>query len=162
MVALSVVILLFIFVFKTYLVRGSSMVPTLTEGNRVYVFCAFYTPSQGDVVIMDERLQIGDSIVKRVVATEGQVIDINNETGEITVDGVPFVSPIPTTLYNCVSNSSITYPTTVPEGYIFVMGDNRGNSFDSRYDRVGFIDIRDVIGRAIYVISPVDQFRKIK
>jgi len=138
------------------------MYPTLVEGNRVYVICAFYKPVQGDVVIMDEKLQIGDSIIKRVVAVEGQTVDINKETGEVTVDGVVFKTPIATTTKNIVADSKMSYPVVVPKGYIFVMGDNRGNSLDSRYDRVGFIDLRDVIGKAIYVISPVDQFRKIR
>ena len=161
-VALSVVILLFIFVFKTYMVRGSSMIPTLVEGNRVFVFCVLYKPEQGDVIIMDERLQIDNSIIKRVIATEGQEVNIDTETGEITVDGVVFDKPIPTTTRNIVENSRIKYPIIVPAGYIFVMGDNRGNSLDSRYERVGFIDMRDVIGKAVYVISPIDQFRKIR
>lgn len=162
MVALVFVILLFVFVFKTYMVRGPSMIPTLVEGNRVYVICAFYKPSQGDVVIMDEKLQLGDSIIKRVIAVEGQQVNIDSQTGEITVDGVVFINPVPTSTKNIVSNSSMTYPVVVPKGYIFVMGDNRGNSLDSRSDKVGFIDVRDVIGKALYVISPVDQFRKIR
>ena len=162
MVALSVVILLFIFIFKTYMVRGSSMIPTLIEGNRVYVICALYKPSQGDIVIMDERLQTGDSIVKRVIATEGQELYIDGETGEITVDGVVYKYPIATTTKNIVLNTGMVYPVIVPEGHIFVMGDNRGNSLDSRYAKVGFVDVRDVIGRALFVISPIDQFRNIK
>lgn len=162
MFALAAVIILYIFVFKTYMVRGESMVPTLIEGNRVFVICALYTPKQGDVIIMDESLLIGDSIVKRVVATEGQTVNIDSQTGEITVDGVIFDKPIGTTQKNYISSSNTTYPLTVPKGHVFVMGDNRAYSFDSRYDKIGFIERRNIIGRALYVISPLGETKKIK
>lgn len=143
------------------MVQGPSMEPTLYQGNRVLVFSLLYEPKQGDVIVMDESLEIGDSIVKRVVATEGQTVDINTATGEVTVDGVVFDAPIKTSLDNVIQGDSMSFPVTVPEGHVFVMGDNRAHSYDSRTSSLGFIDERDIIGKAIYIISPVGETGKI-
>ena len=158
--ALVAVVVLFTFVFKSYMVRGISMEPTLYDGYRVFVYSFMYTPSQGDIIVMDESLEIGDySIVKRVVAVENQTVDIDPDTGEITVDGVVFDTPISTSHTN--NAGDMDFPGVVPEGYIFVMGDNREHSLDSRYQRIGFIDKRNIIGKAIYIISPVEKAGKL-
>jgi len=158
--AVTVVMLLFTFVFQIYVVKGSSMNPTLIEGWRVLAWDLFYSPEQGDVVIVDDNIPIGESIIKRVVATENQVVDIDKKTGEITVDGVPFDRPIPANEYN--ANGDREYPITVPEGFCFVMGDNRGVSYDSRYTAVGFIDSDSIIGKAVLIMSPLKEFGAIR
>ena len=138
------------------------MLPTLVGGHRVLVFSAFYRPSQGDIIVMDESIEIGDSIVKRVIATEGQILNIDSESGEIIVDGVAFNYPIPASHDNIINNPDIEYPLTIPKGYIFVMGDNRAHSFDSRFSKVGFVDMRNVIGKAVLIISPLEDAGRIE
>lgn len=149
--ALVAVTILFVYIFKVYTVTGSSMVPTLHTSDRVFAWCLGYEPKQGDVVIVDTELVIGESIVKRVVATGGQVVDIDQETGAITVDGVLFDTPIATTTSNISGN--LQFPVRVPENCVFVMGDNRGNSHDSRYTTIGFVDSSSVIGQVHYIFA---------
>lgn len=150
--ALLAVAILFVAFFKVYAVLGASMEPTLRTGNRVFAWCFLYEPAQGDIVILDEELVLGESIVKRVVAIEGQVVDIDEETGEITVDGIVFDEPVATSLSNL--NGNMHFPLRVPDGHVFVMGDNRGNSHDSRYTTIGFVDERSVMGNVLYVFGP--------
>lgn len=147
--AVVFVIILLTFVFKTYTVEGTSMLPTYKTGDYVFALSLFYSPQQGDVVIIDSSNNLGKPLIKRVVATEGQtvVIDAN---GTITVDGLVYVYDGAMNINNVRGNMS--YPLVVPEGFIFVMGDNRGNSLDSRSSTVGCIDARCVVGKAIYTI----------
>ena len=145
--ALAVVLLAFTFVLKSYIVDGSSMVPTLLSGQRVFALSLFYTPQTGDIIIIDENNALDEPLVKRVVATAGQTVDIDPATGEITVDGAVFDAPISATTDNLRGDTS--YPLTVPQGFLFVMGDNRARSLDSRYAALGFVDARAVLGKKI-------------
>ena len=149
--SVAVVMLLFTFVVKTYIVDGSSMVPTLLSGDRVFAQSLFYTPAQGDVVIIDNNNSLREPLVKRVVATAGQTVDFDPATGVVLVDGAVFDAPIATTADNLRGDQ--VYPLTVPEGFIFVMGDNRGASLDSRYTELGFIDARSVLGKEFYALK---------
>lgn len=147
--ALVFVILLLTFVFKTFTVEGTSMNPTLKTGDFVFAYSFFYTPQQGDIVLIDSSNNYGKPLIKRVVATAGQTVDIK-EDGTLLVDGVVFAydgnNP-----NNFRGNHS--YPLVVPDDCVFVMGDNRGNSSDSRYESVGFIDERSIVGKEVYVIK---------
>ena len=146
--ALIFVITLLTFVFKTYTVNGSSMEPTYYTGDFVVAYDLFYTPKQGDAVVVDGNNNLGKPIIKRVVATEGQTVIIT-EAGEITVDGVVFEHDG----YNLDNRrGNITYPCVVPDGHVFLMGDNRAVSYDSRYDTIGCVDVRSIVGRAIYTL----------
>ena len=151
-VALVAVVLIFIFVFRTYVVSGSSMEPTLTNGNRVAVLSLFYAPVQNDVVVIDGNVFNGNSLVKRVIAVEGQKISIN-DSGEIEVDGEIF-GTIGTTNQKQILTYYIEFPSVVPKNKVFVLGDNRSASHDSRYSDIGFIDNDNIIGRVIFVLSP--------
>ena len=158
--SLAIVMAVFAFFFQIYIVRGVSMFPTLENGDRVFVYNIFYTPKQGDVIVIDDNIAINESIIKRVIATENQTVDINSTTGEIKVDGVVYDIPIATTTRNITGGQE--YPITVPEGCYFVMGDNRGNSFDSRYIIIGCVKRSDILGKAVYVVSPSSNRGRIR
>ncbi len=159
--ALAALILIFTFVGRVVGVDGSSMEPTLQDGDLLLLQSIGYTPKQGDVVVLTKPFaHVTGAIVKRVIATEGQRVEIDYEAGTVTVDGVVLDEPyLPEAM---VEPSPATFETitsvTVPEGHIFVMGDNRNHSDDSRDTRLGTVDTRYVLGRAVAVLLPAGHF----
>lgn len=154
-VILAVVILLFTFVFRIIGVDGDSMNPTLEDHDWMVVSNLFYEPKYGDIVILTKNSFMEQPIVKRVIATEGQVIDINFTTGEVTVDGVVLDEPYiaePTK-----RNLGLEFPAVVPEDCIFVMGDNRNHSSDSRDPSLGMINKQHIIGRLLFRVFPLNK-----
>ncbi|NLC79001.1 MAG: signal peptidase I [Ruminococcaceae bacterium] len=149
--ALIVVMIIFSFVLKSYVVDGVSMYPTLDDGSRVFAYSLFYTPKSGDIIVVDENNGYGAPLVKRVVATGGQTIDIDKETFEIYVDGELLSAPVAASADNLLGDT--VFPVSVPEGFVFVMGDNRDESFDSRFAKMGLIDERSVLGKEIFEIK---------
>ncbi len=167
------VVLLFTYVLHIATVQGSSMEPTLMPEDRLLVLQMAGAPDCGDIVIidaqqaalLDARNQVyceeglGKSIVKRVIAVGGQELDIDFEAGIVYVDGTaldePYVNALTTVPKN---NGAFTYPMTIPEGYLFVMGDNRGVSKDSRYPDVGLIDEDTIEGRVLLRLYPYSTF----
>ena len=159
--ALVALILLFTFVGRIIGVDGSSMYPTLHHGDMLLLQSVGYEPKQGDVVVLTKAFRDVDGpIVKRVIAVGGQTVKIDYDAGTVSVDGQVLDEPYilepmrDPALLN--SHMSIT-EVTVPEGHIFVMGDNRNNSTDSRHNEVGVIDQRFVLGRAIVVLFPLNR-----
>ena len=159
-VALIAVALVFIFLFRTVGVVGSSMFPTLKDTDRIILTASYGEPEYGDIVVTcqpSKSPQIPDVLVKRVIATAGQTVDIDFDEGIVYIDGVALDEPYinePTH-----DRESFTKPVTVPEGYVFVMGDNRNHSTDSRDDRVGLIREEYILGEALFRVLPFGQFK---
>ena len=163
--ALVVLILLFTFVGRIIGVDGSSMVPTLHDGDLLLLQSIGYTPEQGDVVVLtkDFANYVGQPIVKRVIATGGQTVEIDYDAGVVYVDGVALDEPyINEPMRRPGAAEMDVDSVTVPEGCIYVLGDNRNNSTDSRHRDLGVIDNRYVLGRALCILLPFQDFGPIE
>ena len=156
LVALVVCVLLFVFGVRMVNVDGESMLPTLENGDRVIISNLFYTPKQGDIVVLRKEAFLYEPIVKRVIAVEGQTIDIDFNKGVVYVDDVALDEPY--TLEPTYKQLDFSGPVTVPEGCVFVMGDNRNGSTDSRYSVVGCVDTRLIQGRVYLTVFPLKNF----
>ena len=153
--AFFAVILIFTFLLRQANVDGESMVPTLQNGEKLIVHHLFYTPEKGDIVIVDSS-NLGKPIVKRVIAEGGDTIDINFDTGAVTVNGEVLDEPYINDLTKRDEDGQV-YPLTIPDGYYFVMGDNRMNSFDSRSAAVGLVPEDEIMGKVVFRIWPFDR-----
>ena len=162
--ALLILILCFTFFGRIISVDGSSMYPTLHHGDMLLLQCVGYTPTQGDIVVLTKDFgNVTSPIVKRIIATGGQTVRIDYEKGLVYVDEVPLEEPYINGLMQMPPASSyetITY-SEVPEGSVFVMGDNRNASSDSRDVRLGVVDERYILGRAFFVLLPFGSFGSI-
>lgn len=159
--ALVALILVFTFVGRIIGVQGSSMVPTLHEGDMMLIQTIGYDPEQGDVVVLTKESFMSQPIVKRVIAVGGQTVDINYAAGTVTVDGEILDEPYIYEAMRETYGNTITH-AEVPEGSIFVMGDNRNGSSDSRDPSLGVVDERHVLGRALFILFPFADFGAIK
>ena len=165
--ALVVCILLFVFVGRSVGVIGNSMVPTLSWGDRLIVSSLFYTPKQGDIVILRKQTLTPEPIVKRIIATEGQTVNIDYDTGTVYIDGealneTQFGIENGITFHPYDGYEALVFPQTVPKGCVFVLGDNRTVSSDSRYAEIGMIDTRHIMGEAVFTLYPFDRFGFVK
>lgn len=152
---LLTVLLVFLLLFRVIVVSGSSMYDTLWDGDYILLLSnLFYQePEAGDIVVISkESFDNGAPIVKRVIATEGQTVDIDLEQGIVYVDNVPLEEPY---IHNPTINSwGTVFPLTVAENCIFVLGDNRQVSRDSRDPVIGQVDEREVLGKALILMVP--------
>lgn len=151
------VVVLFVFGIRLVSVVGESMYPTLYEGDKLTLLSNFiYEPEVGDIVVLKSEAYFRGPLVKRVIADEGQTVDIDFSTGEVWVDGVlqdePYINEL------TYRNDGTEFPVTVPEGCIFVMGDNRNHSSDSRDPNIGCVDKRYVLGKALSIVTPFSRF----
>ena len=152
--AALVLVLVFSLFFRIIQVDGESMVPTLQDGDRLLVLNAMRDNDYGygDIVVLRKDTFLEEPIVKRVIAPEGQPVDIDFVSGAVYVDGELLEEDYinePTYV-----EEGTEFPLTVPEGSIFVMGDNRNHSSDSRSSDLGTVDTRYVIGKAVFLLFP--------
>lgn len=154
------VLLIFTFVARTSMVSGSSMVPTLHEGDMLITSRLFYTPKQGDIVVATMPFRNNEPIVKRVIALGGQEVNIDFTEGTVYVDGVELEEHY----VNSKTNRSydIEFPIVVPEGELFLLGDNRNASQDSRSSEIGTVDERYIFGKVVFRVFPFEQMGKVE
>lgn len=145
-------ILVFMFVGRIIGVDGSSMFPTLHHTDKIITSNLFYEPDNGDIVVLQTDSFGPDPIVKRIIATEGQTIDIDFYTGTVYVDGEALQEDYIADL--TYTPEDFTGEMTVPEGCVFVMGDNRNASTDSRTASIGMVDERCIIGKVYFILIP--------
>ena len=155
--ALVSLILVFTFIGRIISVDGESMLPTLHHGDMLVLQSIGYTPRQGDVVVLTKESFMAQPIVKRVIAVAGQTVDIDYGAGTVSVDGVALDEPY---IREAMMELPPDYITsiTVPDGSIFVMGDNRNNSSDSRKPSIAAVDVRCVLGKAQLILFPLSDF----
>ena len=152
---LTAVVLLCLICFRVVVVSGSSMYNTLVDGDYLLLVSnVFYrNPQSGDIVVASkESFDDGAPIVKRVIATEGQIVDIDFEAGVVYVDGVALEEDY--TYTKTTNEEGVSFPLRVEEGHVFLMGDNRERSRDSRYPDIGQVDERELLGKAVFLFMP--------
>ena len=157
--ALLICILAFVFFIRLIGVDGISMMPTLQNGKRVFISNLMYEPKYGDIVVVQTDSFGEDPIIKRVIATGGQTVSIDFSAGVVSVDGVALDEPY--TAEPTYNQLDFTGPVQVPEGYVFVMGDNRNHSNDSRDSRIGLISEQEILGRVLFRLFPLNEFGKV-
>lgn len=160
---LAVLTVVFVFFFRLVGVSGESMIPTFYDKDYLILESNFLYKNvrSGDIIVMNvEADGISGPIVKRVIATEGQTVDIDFQTGEVSVDGKILIEPY---IYEPTYESyesyglGMEYPVTVPKGQIFVMGDDRNHSADSRYSPIGCVSTDRVLGKVLFLVFPGRQ-----
>lgn len=168
--AIIAVVICFSFLFRIATIDGPSMENTLHNGERVIISNLFYEPKVGDIVVVSRNKEnsvytMNESntpIIKRIIATEGQTVDIDFKEGTVYVDGIALDEPYTKTPTN--RSYDIQFPITVDEGCVFVLGDNRNDSLDSRSSQIGeygMIDTRYILGHAIFRILPFEKIGRL-
>ncbi|MDR0914904.1 MAG: signal peptidase I [Oscillospiraceae bacterium] len=159
LLAIVAVVLLLTFCFRLVNVSGTSMEATLLNSDKVFVSNLFFTPKTGDVVIISHAQHYSEPLVKRVIATEGQSLKIDFENQKVTVDGVVIDEPY---VFSPMMPEDGEIPSIIPPGKLFVMGDNRAASNDSRSSQIGLIDENDILGKAYFVLFPFNRMKNIE
>ena len=158
--AIIVCVLLFMFVARVVTVDGGSMNPTLLHGDRLIVSKLSKSYEYGDVVVFVAPDYMDEPLIKRVIATENQLVEINFDKGIVKVDEQELYEPYIAEL--TVDAQDYDGPFEVPKGCVFVMGDNRNHSTDSRTKEIGCVDTRYILGKAYFVMFPVKSFGAIQ
>lgn len=151
----SVILLVFLLLFRVIVVDGESMYSTLWDGDYLLLLSnlIYPNPEVGDIVVVSKQsYDNGSPIVKRVIASEGQIVDIDFVNGIVYVDGLPLREEYVNTATNL--QEGMSFPLLVEKDCYFVMGDNRNNSRDSRSPDIGQVDRREILGKAILLMVP--------
>ena len=152
---LTVILIVFLLIFRVIVVSGSSMRSTLVDGDYLLLFgnLLYGDPEYGDIVVISkESFDGGKPLVKRVIAAQGQIVDIDFDSGIVFVDGQALDEPYINTPTNLPEG--VSFPLLVEDNCYFVMGDNRNNSRDSRSPEIGQIDRREILGKAFFLMFP--------
>ncbi len=157
--AVVFVVLLFTFVARTSVVSGESMIHTLESGDMLVISRLGGEVQPGDIVVATKPYYANEPIVKRVIATGGQRVDIDFQEGVVFVNGEALDEHYTNTPTN--RHYDVEFPITVPEGYLFLMGDNRNGSLDSRSTEIGLVDERYILGKAYLRVLPFSAFGKL-
>ncbi len=152
-----IIAIVFTFAFRLVGVVGSSMTNTLHE-NDWLLTVQKQSYERGDIVVITQPNYFNEPLIKRVIATEGETVDIDFSSGTVYVDGVALEEPYTREDYILPKLDDVEFPYTVPEGHIFCMGDNRNGSTDSRSTLIGSLDERYVLGKAFVRILPFGDF----
>lgn len=150
--AVLLVTVLFTFLGRPFWVSGSSMEPTLQDRSWVAVTAVGFQARRGDVVVATQPNDRNEPLIKRIIAVEGDFIDIDPERHTVCINGAVLDEPYISEMVE--KGGDMTYPVKVPEGHVFVMGDNRNDSIDSRWSAIGLIDTRYLAGRAVGRLLP--------
>lgn len=148
---------IFTFIIRDANVVGNSMLDTLHSDDKILMTNFMYKPKCGDIVAINAENQIEKRIIKRVIATDGQTLVVDYSKNAVYVDGIQIDEPYVSSITREPSNP-LQIPYVIPEGYIFVMGDNRIISLDSRDKSIGLVSVNDVIGKAQFIVYPFDRF----
>lgn len=170
LVSIFLILLVFAYFMRPVTVDGMSMFPTLNNGDQLVMCRLFYQPKPGDVVVVSNEeghvlndageavssgRALNENLIKRVIAVEGQTVRVDASAGAVYVDDVKLEEPYIAEL-TFSDDGAFQYPITIPEGYMFVMGDNRNHSTDSRNAMVGVVKTEDALGRAYFRYRPAE------
>ena len=159
-IAFVVIVALILFVFRAVSVDGDSMLPSMHNGDRIITTNFLYTPQKGDVVVVDKNTNYGKPLIKRVIATEGDKIFIDYSTGDVYVNDEKLSEEY---IYEKIAvQEKENINTVVPEGCVFVMGDNRNDSLDSRDPAIGLVNEKNILGKALLQIYPLSDIGVVK
>ena len=167
--ALIIIIFILAFVGQTCTVVGNSMLNTLHDGEKLVISNLFYTPKENDIIVFHQTGALNEPVVKRIIATENKWVRIDFDRGLVYVSTDDFIDET-----DLIDESSYAYLDVgsykmkgikeyhIPEDHVFVMGDNRNNSTDSRSDYIGFVNEKTILGKVIFRLYPYDNFGFVK